>query len=121
MAGWPYPGDAPVTRARKVALAYRAGLADRAPEACASLDATISGWGETWAVGQIHRFDPDEWLSAHDAAELACVSLATLRVWRGRGRLHGRTRAGRWEYLAADVLNLSANVRRRPTRAKVPA
>jgi hypothetical protein len=91
---WPYPGDAPLTRARKVALAYRARLADRAPEACASLDLVVAKWGETWATPQLHRFDPDEWLSARDAAELACVTTNTLRVWRSRRRLQGR-RAGR--------------------------
>lgn len=114
---WPFPGDAPIVRTRRVALAYRA-LAQRAdPAAVADLDARVADWGETWAVPRLVTHQAGAWLSAREAAEVACVKPDTLRVLRHRGRLSARrTPDGRsYEYLADDIEALkSPRSRTRP-------
>jgi hypothetical protein len=113
MGTWPYPGDRPAARARRVAQAYRAALLDHAPGKCAELDDLMRQWGQTWVVPRVVTYHPDDWLSVHQAADLAAVELATLRGLRMRGRLVGRPNGRTWEYQAKDILALNANKRRR--------
>jgi hypothetical protein len=116
---WPYPGDSPLARARRIAHAYRARLRPADPEACAELDDLMARWGETWAVPTIDLHDLDAWLTPAEAADFACVRPAQLRDWRRRGRLTGRQRHdGTWEYQARDVLQLLANTRTRPRQLR---
>ncbi len=111
---WPYPGDGPLARAKRVAHAYRARLQLADPAACEELDRLMAQWGQRWAIPVTHRFHEDQWISAADAAELGCVEPATLRQWRLRGRLTGRSTGPRsWEYRAGDVLDLAAKARDR--------
>lgn len=117
---WPYPGDGLLTRARRVAHAYRARLHAADPQACEDLDAAMRRWGQHWAVPSIVAVDPDQWLTPSEAAEIGLVGTATLRVWRARGKLTGRKTTGpnggiRWEYRARDVMALAAESRRRKT------
>jgi hypothetical protein len=119
MTGWPYPGDSPLARARRVAQAYRAALDTADPDTCRRLDGLARRWGETWAVPSVSVHDLDDWLTPAQAADLACVSTGHLRVWRHRGRLTGRQRLdGTWEYLARDVINLVTATRRRPLQLR---
>lgn len=115
-AGWPYPGDSPVARARRVAHAYRARLHLADPQQCADLDATMRGWGQTWAVPTVVTYDLDDWLSVAQAAEVGAVSPAMLRVWRHRGRIIGRQQGRVWFYQARDVVALAAEPRHRQPR-----
>lgn len=111
---WPYPGDSPVVRARRVAHAYRAKLADIDPQACAQLDATMRKFGQQWAVPRVLTYDPAAWLNPTEAADLAGVRPDTLRIWRLRGLLVGRkTEAGEWEYRASDIIALTTKPRTR--------
>jgi hypothetical protein len=119
MTGWPYPGDSPLARARRLAQAYRAALADTDPGACDQLDERARTWGETWIVPAVITHDLDDWLTPTQAADLACVDPAHLRTWRHRGRLTGRQRPdGGWEYQARDILELLTNRRRRPRQLR---
>lgn len=113
MNRWPFPGDSPLVRARKVALAYRAALAVTDPEACVRLDTLLGGYGETWAVPRVQRYELDDWLDVADAADLASVDPAQLRVWRRRGLLVGRKVGMKWEYQAREILAMSTRLRRR--------
>ena len=113
---WPFPGDVPLVRARKVALAYRDALSTVDPAACRRLDDRMRSYGQTWAVPRIVAFDLDAWVSVQDAAELASVEPAALRTWRRRRRIVGRLVNGRWEYRAGDVLALSTAPRTRRTK-----
>jgi hypothetical protein len=128
LAAWPFPGDSPVVRARRVALAYRARLAEVDPAGCALIDKRVNRWGQSWAAPSEH-FDLDDWISARDAARLASVQVSRIGKWRRAGRLPGRlcTRLSRtrltaasarhtWEYQVRDVLNLSTSVRARGKR-----
>lgn len=113
MTGWPYPGDSPVARARRIARAYREHLAVADPARCAELDAACEAWGQTWIAPRTLRYDLDDWLRPADAADIAAVSVATLRKMRTRGRLVGRRTSEGWRYRARDVLALATGVRTR--------
>lgn len=68
-------------------------------------------------VPKVERFADDDWLGVADAADLVNVDPVTLRLWRSRGLLKGRTdHNGQWLYRARDLVDLAATVRRRPTR-----
>lgn len=110
--GWPYPGDSPVVRARRVALAYRARLAELDEPACTALDELCRQWGQGWAVVHLLTFDWEDWLTPRQAAELASVQVRHIAKLRRNGRLNGRRNEGRWEYQAGEVLAaLSLTVR----------
>lgn len=55
------------------------------------------------------RHGDDDWLPPARAAEVAAVSVATLRVWRARGRLSGRRHSGGWLYRHGDLVALKAS------------
>lgn len=114
---WPFPGDSPLVRARKVANAYRAALAETQPIECESLDAMMREWAQDWAVPRVVRHSPSDWLDVRDAADLASCDPAMLRTWRARGRLTGRKVHGRWQYQTRDILALSAGIRKRREKA----
>lgn len=113
---WPYPGDAPIARARRVAHAYRAALYLANAQACAELDELMGQWEQGWVVPRVLTYQPDDWLTVADAADVAGVGKAMLRIWRRRGVLSGRQASDhRWTYRAGDVLALAAATRRRPS------
>lgn len=101
---WPFPGDSPVVRARRVALAYRAALLTADPVSCDTLDRRMRGWGQGWAVVRLYHYEMTDWITPAQAAELGSVNRRTVAAWRRHGRLRGRRGAGGWEYLAGDVL-----------------
>ena len=113
MMTWPYPGDSPIARARRVAHAYRARLHTVAPDVCAQLDAAMSEWGQHWVVPRVVSYDPDTWLSPAQAADLGGVEVDTVRQWRLRGRLKGRYKQGKWQYRAGDIVALTKHKRTR--------
>jgi hypothetical protein len=120
LMAWPYPGDSPLARARRVAHAYRAALEHTDPDACAALDQQMTRWGQAWVAPRPELHDLDDWIGPAEAADLAAVGTAQLRVWRHRGRITGRRRAsGSWEYQVRDVLALISATRHR-TREATP-
>jgi hypothetical protein len=103
---WPFPGDSPLVRARKVAQMYRAalGAADEAMrEQC---DATAVGYGETWAVPRLVVYADDDLLRPADAADFLCVSTSALGMLRSRGRLRGVWDGRMWLYRVAELRQL---------------
>lgn len=113
MTAYPFPGDSPVARARRIARAYRERLAAVDLHNCAQLDELCVEWGESWVAPRTLRYDLDDWLSPADAADIAALSVASLRKMRGRGRLVGKRTAEGWRYRARDVLALAAEIRSR--------
>lgn len=111
---WPYPGDAPVVVARKVALAYRGALEQVAPSVASDLDARMAAMGQTWVRPRVLTFELDALVGRTDAADVASVPPKVIDQWRSRGRLTGRQdRHGVWKYRVSDVLAVSKNVRTR--------
>lgn len=115
---WPFPGDAPVTVARKIAAAYRQALHLHAPEVGAELDRTMVDWGQTWVVPRVRRFDLDDWIGVADAADIAGVRPDTIGDWRRRDRVIFRQVDGRYEYLVRSVYAASSNPRWRRSNSK---
>lgn len=112
MSSWPYPGDSPLVRARKVAQSYRAHLHAANPDVCAAVDDMVKAFGETWAVPRIVIHDRGALLTAAEAADYSCLSPAALRQLRRRGRLTGHQLDGCWYYRVTDLDNLAAKRRR---------
>lgn len=113
MSTWPYPGDGPLARARRVAHAYRAVLVGIDPDACAALDRNMRRWGQGWAIPRVVTYDPEAMLTPSEAADLLACDPATLRELRARGRLVGVKEGRTWRYRAADVIALTVNPRSR--------
>jgi hypothetical protein len=120
LRGWPFPGDAPLVRARKVALAYRAALSEADPVKCAALDDLMRRWGQTWAAASSEAYEPDALLTAREAADLASMRVSQIATLRRIGRLPGKRTASGWKYRAEDVQRLSINPRTR-AREKSPS
>lgn len=113
---WPYPGDSPTARARRVAHAYRAELEAHNPKACGWLDERMRSWGQHWVVPRLVTLTPDRLLTAAEAADVLCIDPGSVYTLVARQRLTGiRTEAG-WRFRAGDVLALAEN---RRTRRKV--
>lgn len=113
MSDWPYPGDSPLARARRVARAYREHLHQVDPLRCNEVDEQMAGWGQGWIAPRVLRYELDDWLSLADAADVAAVERGCLRQWRARGKIVGRHTTTGWQYRARDVLRLASEVRRR--------
>lgn len=82
---WPWPGDTPIARARRVALSYRDALAAADPQACRALDERMRRVGQRWVVPQPVTYGEDDLLTAELAADYAGVALKTVYEWRRRG------------------------------------
>jgi hypothetical protein len=112
---WPYPGDTPVVRARRVAQMYRQQLKTLNPVTCAELDNTAVGFGETWVIEKTVVYKDADLLPPRDAADYLCVSTDSLRMLRTRGRLVGYEIDGVFHYRFGDLRQL-AEKRPRNTR-----
>lgn len=113
MTGYPYPGDSPVARARRVAQAYRHIALAADPDTTLALDARVTDWGEGWVAPQAVTYADGALLTAAQAAEILCVEADTIGQLRRRGRLSGYHVSGRgFLYLAGDVYQLMSTRRR---------
>lgn len=113
---WPFPGDTPLVRARKIAHMYRAALGAANPQMRDQCDATAVGYGETWAVPRLLTASDDDLLPPAQAADWLCVSTARIRGLRLSGRLPGVQVGGEWRYRVADLRALQTATRRRSPR-----
>ena len=117
MTDWPFKGDSPIARARKMALAYRAALEEAAPEWMAKLDEKFLSWGERWHMPTPVTYGDDDWLPTKEAAAILQISptrLSRLRViGRIEGKLHKDGSAKGFSYRVGDLHKLSAETRKR--------
>lgn len=123
---WPYPGDTPLQRARRIANSLLAMLPTPDREA---MTARAHAFGETWLGATLMTYTPDQAITADLAAELLVVSERQIRGWATMPHPEhpdrpllpraGRQRNGRGRrqtYLVRDLLDASAvldRVRRR--------
>jgi hypothetical protein len=118
---WPYPADDAATRARKVAMMYRAALGVNNWQLRDECDATAVGYGETWMLDRPDIVDPESEVTTAQAAELVNQTPRTIRDWAclehpeqpgtpllPRFKMRGRERT----YLAGKVLEAAATVAR---------
>jgi hypothetical protein len=119
---WPWPGDAPLDRARRVAQSYRLALQRSAPAEAAALDREFSARGEAWVAPVLASVNLDEWVTIPTAAEYVGLTPAAVYKWVYRGRLEGRMGGDRrLRVLLRAALDANAEIRReRATRATNP-
>lgn len=113
---WPFPGDAVLVRARKVAWAYRAVVEEIAPARCKELDEKFTEWGEHWHCSQIAPYDGNDLLPTIEAASLIGITSGSLSNLRVVGRIKGYKRRDRgrgFAYKVNDLLELSTQIRNR--------
>lgn len=112
---WPYPGDTPLVRARKVAQMYRARLRALSTDACDDADNAAVGFGETWVVPRVLTYTDRDWLKPADAADYLCISVEALRLLRTRGRIEQAVLGedGIWRYPFAELRTLQGRRTRR--------
>ena len=111
-ARWPFPGDSPAARARKIALAYRAALEAIDPKTAGELDERFRSWGERWPA-PVRSYNDDEWVTADEAGDLIGISGGTISSLRVRGRIDGKFDGKRYLFLVIYVYKLSGDVRGR--------
>ncbi len=112
---WPWPGDTPVERARRIANSLLALLpAEDRPVWVARAHSV----GEKWLGESLVRWTANDIVSPAEAARLVHRTPADLRKWIQMGVL-ARNGTG---YRVGDVLDAAAEVqRRRRTRNRVVA
>ncbi len=118
MPEWPFKGDSPVARARKMALAYRAALEQYNRDLVKGMDDRFVRWGERWHTPQPVAYSDDDWIPTDDAAALIQITPGTLSRLRVSGRINGKLRkhvdGGRgFAFRVADVYKLSSELRPR--------
>lgn len=118
---WPNFTDGPTQRARAVARMHRALLRSVRPDLADQADATAAGFGETWMLEREQLVEPEQEMTAAEAAALVNVTPNTLHKWAAmnhpddpsrpllpRFKKRGRERT----FLAGHVLAAAALMRR---------
>jgi len=119
---WPWPGDTPLDRARRVAQSYRNALFDLDEGTCEDLDTRIIGqWGQTWLTPvHVETVDLDEWVTVDVAALHVGLTAHAVYTWIYRKKLDARTgNDKRVRVKLRDALDQAAYYRRqREARAE---
>lgn len=119
---WPWSGDNSITRARKVALAYRAALGLNNRTLRDQIDETMIAYGQTWVTDQeiVTESDGMDAVTTNEAASLAHVPPYEIRRWAcmpdprnpERMLLPRFKKSGReMTYLVANVVSAAEYVR----------
>lgn len=99
---WPWPGDTPCERARRIANSLLALMPD---EEQVRHVRTARGLGESWLGANLLRWGVEDVITTAEAAELVHVKPSTIRWWHSKGRLANR---GTGKYLVGEVLDAAA-------------
>ena len=100
---WPFDGESPVARARRITHMYRARLRALSVAACDDTDQAAIAFGETWVVPRLLTHNDDDFLPPADAADFLCIKVDSLGDLRRRGRLTGHMIDGVFHYLVKDL------------------
>ena len=95
---WPWPGDTPLERARRIANSLLALLPD--PDERAGYIAIARRFGETWLGESLVLHDDTDIVTTAEAADIAYVRPGTIRRWHSEGALSAHTRG---RYVVAAV------------------
>ena len=115
---WPWPGDTPLDRARRVARTYRDNLNNLDPALCAQLDQRCRDLGQGWIEPQALAHGPDDLLTAEEVADMCNVQPSTVRQWKHRG-LPVVTTVDGPRYRTGDVLTYHSERRVRRANKSV--
>jgi hypothetical protein len=81
VSGWPWPGDTELSKARKVAIAYREHLHTSNPTMCDALDDAMRDYGQMWVLPKPTTFEAEDAITAEVAGELVSRSEGVIRRW----------------------------------------
>lgn len=125
MGGWPWPGDGPADRAKRVALSYRHLLVQIVGgdvfDPSLALEALDGRWAELGA-GWVKPTDSplrlDDWLTAQEMADLFHISAKQVYMWGYRSHIEVIESNGEKRYRVGDVVDYERQRRgRRHTSA----
>lgn len=98
VAKWPWIGDTPEDKAKRIALSYRQlvfdisqGAIDDPAGELHRLDEHWATYGHYWPRPGAVPVDADEWLCAADLAHLIHKAPTDIYRWAARGRIQQRT------------------------------
>ena len=110
---WPWPADSPLDIARRLLQSYRSALKQIDPEACRRIDDDATNLGQGWVAPRVETVNPDDLVSAVDAAALVGVEVATIYQWASRKHIPRHHTTGRpTRYRVGDILDHVAASRR---------
>lgn len=115
MTTWPWPGDTPLERARRIACSLLALIPD--PDERASYIAVARSVGETWLGNNLVIHADTDVITTVEAADLVNVVPGTIRRWHSEGVLPA---AGRGRYVVGAVREC-AEMRRKMRATKTRA
>lgn len=111
---WPWPGDTPLDRARRVALSYREALLRHFPDDALDLDGKFAGWGEVWVSPLLSDIDLEEYVTVDVAAQHVGLTAKAVYAWIYKDVLEAKKgRDGRLRVKLGDVLEVSRELRRK--------
>jgi hypothetical protein len=111
---WPWPGDTPLDRARRIALSFRNALYEISPDAAMAIDDQVTGWGELWVVPAIETVDLDDWVTVDVAASHVGLTAKAVYNWVYTRDLESKTgNDKRLRVKLRDVLEMNRDLRER--------
>lgn len=120
MQSWPWPGDGPADRAKRVALSYRhlltqviAGDAYDPAVALECLDERWAELGAGWVKPTDSPLRLDDWVTAQEMADLFHINPKQVYMWGYRGHIEVIESNGEKRYRVGDVVDYERQRRRR--------
>lgn len=111
---WPWPGDTPLDRARRVAASYREALYRHFPDDAMDLDEKFVEWGEIWVAPQMSDVDLEEWVTVDVAAQHVGLTAKAVYAWIYKDAITAKKgRDRRIRVKLGDVLEVGRDLRRR--------
>jgi hypothetical protein len=118
---WPWPGDSPEDRAKRIALAYRRQLAAVDPLAAVALDDHWACVGAGWVKPATAPLDLDEWLTPGEMADKLHIDPRRMRDWARRNKIRVLDVRGVRKYCVGDVIEYMRQVRLRRVSSTITA
>jgi hypothetical protein len=94
---WPWPGETPTERARRIANSLLAALPEDDRQRAITAARAV---GETWLGEELLAWTEDDVVTTAQAAELVHVGPSTIRKWHSEGTLPN---VGQGRYRVRDV------------------
>lgn len=111
---WPWPGDTPLDRARRIALSYREALYARDPDAGMALDDQSQQWGEHWVSPVVDNIDLEAWVTVDVAASHVGLTAKAVYQWVYNGDLPAKKcNDKRVRVKLIDALDVNRELRQR--------
>lgn len=109
---WPWPGDTPTDRVRRMVTAYREALLEAAPGNADELDSRFTDYGEGWVRPPATTpINLDEEITVTAAAALVQRRPSAIYRWIAHGRLPKRTTHAGIRVTVRDVLDVQRDLR----------